>query len=382
MLPLIAILLVVLMGFAALSVDAGYLRYEQNLQQSAADSAAIAGASELAYSTAIADVTAAADADAAANGFADTSTIAVANPPANGTYSGNTAAVQVVINTTQPTAFEAVLGRGSNQLQTIATATSGSAGSVCLYGLSASQTSNFSKGVTLNSPTCGMMLDGNYNANSATLTMSSIGVAGTISGANDVYADGAPGAAIPAGDPCPSLVGCAYLKSNPPATSPCNYTSLSVNSATTLYQGVYCGKTTLNSSGITLSPGVYVFTGGLEIDSATVVGTGVTMYIAGGALAINSKANVNFTAPLTGNTEGVLFYQPSSDTTAPALNTASFALQGVLYFPGAQFTITGGSTLKVMIIAGSLSMSGSSDFYMPSGPNFPGGPLNVTLVEN
>ena len=44
--------MVVLMGAASLAVDVGYWRYQQRLEQSAADSAAIAGATELAYTAA------------------------------------------------------------------------------------------------------------------------------------------------------------------------------------------------------------------------------------------------------------------------------------------------------------------------------------------
>ena len=38
--------LVVLLGAAGLAIDVGYLRYQRRLQQSAADSAALAGAAE------------------------------------------------------------------------------------------------------------------------------------------------------------------------------------------------------------------------------------------------------------------------------------------------------------------------------------------------
>src|ERR1700676_5435119 len=83
-LPIVALALVMLMGAAAMAVDVGYLRYMQRVEQSGADSAAIAGANELGYPAAN-DVTAAARADAASNGFThngSTITVTVNNSPA------------------------------------------------------------------------------------------------------------------------------------------------------------------------------------------------------------------------------------------------------------------------------------------------------------
>src|ERR1700730_16973796 len=59
--------LVVLLGAAGLAIDVGYLRYERRLQQSAADSAALAGAAE----SAAGNATSAALGDSSLNGFTD-----------------------------------------------------------------------------------------------------------------------------------------------------------------------------------------------------------------------------------------------------------------------------------------------------------------------
>lgn len=56
---------IVLMGFAGLGIDMGYMRYEKRLQQTAADAAAIAGANDILPG----GVTEAAQNAAAANGF-------------------------------------------------------------------------------------------------------------------------------------------------------------------------------------------------------------------------------------------------------------------------------------------------------------------------
>jgi uncharacterized membrane protein len=62
-----ALALVVLIGFAGLAIDMGALRYQKRLQQTAADGAAIAGATNLSFG----GVTSGAQSAATANGFTD-----------------------------------------------------------------------------------------------------------------------------------------------------------------------------------------------------------------------------------------------------------------------------------------------------------------------
>ena len=119
--PLVALALAVLMGAAALAVDVGYWRYQQRVEQSAADSAAIAGADELAYPVAN-DVVLAARKDATSNGYTDDAGVSVRvtvnNPPSSGAYLGNTNAVEVVIQKKMPTWFAgAVLGGAASSVQ-------------------------------------------------------------------------------------------------------------------------------------------------------------------------------------------------------------------------------------------------------------------------
>src|SRR5437764_14540006 len=60
--------LVAVLGFAGLGIDMGMLRHQRRLQQTAADAAALAGASNLTYG----GVQAGGGAASAANGFSDT----------------------------------------------------------------------------------------------------------------------------------------------------------------------------------------------------------------------------------------------------------------------------------------------------------------------
>ena len=93
-LPLIALCLAVLMGFAGVAVDVGYWEYQQREQQNAADAAALGGAQQLLYSTtgcpnqSVANT--AGQTDAANNGFVNggNTTVTIANPSTIGVYAG------------------------------------------------------------------------------------------------------------------------------------------------------------------------------------------------------------------------------------------------------------------------------------------------------
>src|ERR1700733_14933047 len=89
-----ALCMTCLMGFVALAADVGVLLHERRLVQIAADSGAIAGASELGFS----DVVAAATADATANGFtgaANGASVSVSIGPLTGPHTGDRNYVEV-----------------------------------------------------------------------------------------------------------------------------------------------------------------------------------------------------------------------------------------------------------------------------------------------
>src|SRR4029077_8205959 len=86
-----AVAMVVLAGFAGLAIDMGTLRYQKRLQQTAADSGAIAGAQNLEFGS---GVTVGAQNASAQNGFTDNGGGAVSACTAAGAAVG-TICVQV-----------------------------------------------------------------------------------------------------------------------------------------------------------------------------------------------------------------------------------------------------------------------------------------------
>jgi Flp pilus assembly protein TadG len=113
-----------LFGFLGLSIDAGYMYWVKERMQTAADSAARAGALE-AMANRLGNITAAARLDASINGFThgqNAITVTVNNPPSSGYYAGHPQAVEAIIQQHVRTFFLGVLGLGASTVRARATA--------------------------------------------------------------------------------------------------------------------------------------------------------------------------------------------------------------------------------------------------------------------
>jgi hypothetical protein len=98
----------------------------------------------------------------------------------------------------------------------------------------------------------------------------------------------------------------------------------------------------------------------------------VTWYVPSGAINIQNTAHVNLSAPTTGATEGILIYQPPSNTNN--LNWSGFLGNGapsVVYAPTATLTSNGINFTAMSLIVGSANIS-TSTFTFPSGAAVPG----------
>ena len=182
-LALATISLVVLLGFTALAVDIGFLYSTRRRMQTAADAAAIAGATALRdgqnYTKAADDVT-------SFNGFTNSQnsvTVTVSEPTLPSPYPSGVTYVEVDISQSVPTYFLRVLGYKSMNVG--ARAVSGAvAGPACIYAMDPSDSNTFSVTGNANitaqcgiidesSSSSGLSLSGNIK-----LTATSIGVYG------------------------------------------------------------------------------------------------------------------------------------------------------------------------------------------------------------
>jgi Putative Flp pilus-assembly TadE/G-like len=369
-LPLTAISLTVLLGMAALAVDVGYWRYQQRLEQTAADSAAIAGANEINYPQSN-DVTSAAKADAKANGFTDgaaNTTILVNWPPQSGPNQNNKNAVEVIVTELQPKFFS-TLFPGKQAVSARAVALLSPVNAPCITVLKGSITGDLTlngggRGGITTSPLCGIAVNGGLSVTGqANVTASYITYTGN-GPSGGSYPDGAPEQSVAPIDPCQKIAGCAYLAALP-TTRPELFTSSSCLDepslpANPLPPGHYC---TAISTNVTLYPGLFVFDQGPP--TGTLAGTGVTIYnncTSGSCNTTLSGGNVNnsIVAPTTGPTAGMVYYQPPSLQNAITVNGAPGTVQqmGGIYAPGANFTFDGQLPTLSFLVAGTIRMNG------------------------
>lgn len=357
--PLVAVALAVLFGATALAVDVGYWRYQQRIEQSAADSAAIAGAGELAWPAAN-DVKPAARQDATTNGFTDDGTnvvVTVNNPPASGAYAGNNNAVEVIIKKKQPLWFAGVFGTNAQWVSVRSVATLNTNGFYCIYALGGNIDLRGGGRGGINSPDCGLITNQDLVVTGqANVTATAIGYVGNGPGGGS-YPLAQPQKSLPVTDPCPTIPACAYL------------TDLTLNhpgllhsgcrpfpAANPLPPGEYCVQL---SGSLQLSPGMFVLDQGMS--SGNVSGTGVTIYNGGtNGLTYNGNVNVVLSAPTTGPTAGLVFYQPATNcggfTKNGAAGTVDFT--GGFYAPCSDMTFNGQLPSVTLLVINSIRMNG------------------------
>jgi len=392
-----AIGLVALLGFVGLGIDMGVLRYQKRLQQTAADGAAIAGATNLTYG----GVQTGAQNAAASNGFTDNTgggacaapptnlavssvTVTVCNGPLLGPHAGDTNYVEVYVTAGQPTYFMKIFGVNSETITARAVATSlagGASGNTsgCLYSLGLPASSiegvNINGTATLNATTCGIVDNGNYNTkgNSLTVNAGSFGVSGSalVSGPGGTVTCSSGQSSCPqygtpsAPDPM------SYLM--PPAVgTPVNWTGNAVPGTT--YNGI-----SINGGTVNFPSGTYVLDGGSFVchGNPTITGTGVTFYFTNGAtITCSGTDTIQFSAPSSGPYAGVLFYQDPNDTNGPTLGgTTGTYFNGILYFPRSQITFFGNNTTidTGIVIADAFALSGNPTVNLSGAAGIPGG---------
>jgi len=411
---------VVLMAFAGLAVDMGMIRYQKRLQQTAADAAALAGASNLTFP----GVQAGAQAASATNGFTDNTsggacgdstntsvgsvTVTICNHPQDVTINGTLVPggphtadittssgavapaadyVEAIVSVVQPTYFMKIFGITSQTViaRAVATNYSGAingSNAGCLYTLAKPSTTglngvNVQGSASLLAPNCGILDNGNYDptGNSPNLIVQagSFSVSGTDTGSKKlptctVTPDSCPTYAAPAtSDPLATL--------QPPCTSPCTGgTALSLNSTGTIpcaTSPCYYSSISLSGNGtVTFAPGTYVIDGAGGISctgTPNISGTGVTFYFTNGATwNCTGDDHIVLTAPTSGTYSDILFYQDPLDTTNLSLggNTGS-TYSGIIYVPNAEVTFYGnakgnnGGIVTDIVIAAAVNFFGN-----------------------
>src|SRR5829696_3344993 len=398
----VALCLTVLLGFAALVVDVGLNWATRTSAQTAADSAALAGASALITDGGAAAVLAVVDyLDENVDGLADPSDLAwVDNPtdsdgdiacwtlpdpppttPGTGCPDGSNA-LQV---TTPPInvdyAFAPVLGKASNGIKARAAAAAGplapnncilclltptGASRLAALGLGGITASNggSNAGIVVNSnnPAALVTINGDITADQVRVVGGAdLGIDGIVSPPPET---GGP----PAVDPLEDLPTANQLVPPPPLRS---NTALTFNTDTVLEPGVYTSVTVTDNATLTLQPGVYVFrtrTGLTIRGTATVVGNGVTIYLgcssypapcstSGARFRLEDDAWYLATPPTSGAYAGLSIFADRGNTRSMLLRSSQdLNLAGALYAASMKVQLEDAGDLRVdsLMAVGSL----------------------------
>jgi hypothetical protein len=332
-------------------------------------------------------IVAAARSDAASNGF-PAANVTVTAPPSSGAYVGQTSAVEVIVAKQQPVHFTALLG-GSSLVSARAVASLSSADRNCVYALdSASGGAITLNGGNVSMPNCGMISNGGMLLNNGSVNAASIGYAGSSPTINSTsFSEASPQQAIAAVDPCPTISGCAYLTSTPPTSGTC-ITQTNFNSAgtITLTPGNYCGGQVVVSGGgsVVFSPGVYTFESGfVNNDETSMSGTGVTFYVPAGQFTTYGNPTVNLSAPTSGPTAGILYYQAAGDASTleiPSSSQSSGGWAGMIYAPSSSVVVDGPLSTWLLLVGHDVTLDGTSDVNVPTA-TFPGIIGHAVLAE-
>lgn len=407
---LFAVVLPVLVAFAAMAIDIGLLRYQKEQMQSAAEAAVMAAVMQISNCSGTPDCSAMTTASLnalTANGYTNVTlntqcgsttgsgvVLTLNNGPcalgstANDPNYGNANYVEAVVYENEPTYFARIIGIDSVKVAARAEATLGNS-QYCMYFSTKNTSSSGSTAVLLNgasiTASCGLMDDSGsstaLDANGATLTTTMTNVHG------GAQINGSTTTPPPTTNVPPISDPLSYLQ--PPSAGSCTTQSSVVSSSSpvTLSPGTFCSGLIINgNTNVTFSPGNYYFKGSLIINGGdTVSGNGVLFYFSSGSLTMNGGSHADFIAPTTGEYAGILFYQNPSDSSGIILNGDTTSVyQGTVYATGAKLTINGGNVAAYTNVdTSSITDNGGSfnlgDDYssLPGGDPIKGSPVLV-----
>ena len=400
----VALMLVVLLGFAALVVDVGLNWAARTQAQGAADAAALAGVVALPSDpvAAVEDVRYYLNANVPGlattpgwehNGTDADGDITCWTPPAevpppgtHGCQVGDTA-IQVITPPIRPIyAFAGILGETSREIKALAAAIRGPAVSgpapcaICLLDRHAPQALSVTGNGDVTVANGGVMVNSDHPQaavlqSSGDLTADWVGVVGgwTASGSGHFTPTPDTGlGALP--DPLADLPTPDQLDALD------DLGSITVGSADqAIGQGVYDTIAVTGGGDLIMDPGTYVVTGELTLSAGALVGSGVTIYLAcadypapcsGPGARFSQSASGQFlaTPPITGPYQGLALFADRANT-APLTITGSGAttFTGTIYARQAPMELTSGGIalqLDSLIVVRTLRLTNSAEILL------------------
>ena len=373
-LPLAAVMMPVILGMAAVGVDASLWMMQQRNLQTAADAAVIAGAWETANGNS-GGANAAALGEAQNNGYTGNSIALV-----YGTDDQDRTTITTTIEENSYVFLSSVLfGSNVRPAVTAASVIMLPTTDFCLLSLDPSADGAITAvgNVSIDSGGCGMAINSN-SASALDLTgnvdinMGDVSIVGndSVNGSVNFQHTGLTTGAARTPDPYADL-------QVPDHPAICDHNNLSLHADTTLNPGVYCGGLSITGGTITFNAGVYYMVDGDFTVNGNAILTGdevsfvFTSSGAGGSygtVQINGGGNGTFSAPAEGSDmEGVVFYQdreaPGGQSCGSILGNAEVNIDGAVYFPSNCLDFGGNSAsaagLCTRLIASTIRLHGT-----------------------
>ena len=409
-----ALVITGMLAFAGLAFDVGYMEWSREGLQGAADAAAMGGLREFELGNTNTISTAGLN-DASLNGYtngANGVSVTINNPPKNGSYIGDTHAVEAIVTKNIPTFFMMILGRSSLTVGARAvartTSSSGSIGGV-IFALDPTAKRSFqiagansvtSAGSIIVDSSDGEAFEMEGSESLHVQNHAKVGVYGSwkLNGQTQVWDDASNAKTNPVSissrvpDP---LAGVPVPPAGPVVSGAAvNYDMNHKPTNNTLQPGVYCGGLTVNNTGgatFTMAAGTYIMAGGgLRFQSQAIINAtaGVTIYnTAANAshmwgcgstssyapVALDGQANLSMKAPTSGPLTGIAFFE-DRDTAVTGNNPtsnpnkivggASTTIDGALYFKNTQLQFSGANSVNgyMVIVADMFQINGNSTF--------------------
>ena len=428
---IVALVLMMIVGTAALAVDVGYLYVLRNKLQATADAAALAGAGQLPDQTA---ARAAAQDYAAKNmPAADHGTVLVAAGVVLGNWENVNriftpagTPINAVETITQRAAannnpaelfFARVFGFHETDITTLAIAWPGPDldEQTCILSLEPTLPGaiKVSGTVDLDLGGCGISIHSSDGTKAIEVSGSGDQIkTGKICVKGGLLNPGGLPILNPDGLPDPGIIeeGCdpppdPLAGLAPPAFGFCNETNYVVSGNglfITLNPGVYCGGIEISGSSntITYNPGIYILAGGgMKVAGAnnTSNGDGLLFYNTEnppekcGDIDLSGNSDLTLSAQLTGPYAGVLFFQDPSPTTDcsgvkfKVAGTVTANLDGVIYFPDNLVQYSGtsgiGNPCGPKIVSRFVEFNGTASTIGPKDASCASNKVNIGAIK-
>jgi Flp pilus assembly protein TadG len=390
-------LMPLLMGSAALAIDATQMALWKRQLQRTADSGAIAGAYALTQDGDAATVEASVNNDLDENPHPPIQTLEIFA----GAQGGFQQAVRVNIVSRGRLAFAGMFTGGPTTIAADATAAIVQEGNFCMVSLyDGDDTGIVMTGNSTVTLGCGMVTNSTSDdavqaTGSSQITASPIGAVGGLSGSTNNYVGGTsllPYTA-PQSDPL------SYLPN--PSYNGCPGGDIVVDNGETFTStsgAVYCSVTVKPGGTLAIAPGPFVVYGG-DVDLKGTIRTvaaggqaeGSTFIMTGpdgaaGEFDSNSQASINIKPPSSGTLNGISFYRDRRAAYAEIkINGGSGSVfTGAYYFPTADLRFNGNASLSptcLQLVGRKLNFSGNFSLTNTCSPGTGGGNFSRRLVR-